>query len=419
MEITPVHDGNWLELRIQGRLDGYWSDHFANALDEYVRQGGHRIRLDLAEVVFLSSAGIRVLLRFYKQLRSIQGSLIVANPSEPVRKVLELSGLKMFLAVPADSPSHATNAARAVTKHGATMESESASFELFESNPGATLNCRVIGDPQLLTHGQYSAAHCRRMQFPESSMALGLGALGSNFSECQGRFGEFLTIAGAAAYQPTDGTNTPDYLVAKGSSVPEMEICYGIACDGQFQHSLRFEAKTDKRSVPLDELLTSALNVAEHDSIGLVMVAETSGLLGASVRCSPALAKDESNRLKYPTIREWLSFTAERAFARSLALVVGVAARTPIETLAPVVRPIGRQALPVGHVHAAAFSYQPLPRGQIDLKPTVARLFETQLLQGILHLLGDFRDIVGVGQSEFVRGVCWFGPIKNFAREND
>src|SRR4051794_4993502 len=65
MEITPVPAGDWLELRIQGRLDGYWSDHFADALDEYVRQGGHQIRLDLAEVVFLSSAGIRVLLRFY------------------------------------------------------------------------------------------------------------------------------------------------------------------------------------------------------------------------------------------------------------------------------------------------------------------------------------------------------------------
>jgi hypothetical protein len=64
-----------------------------------------------------------------------------------------------------------------------------------------------------------------------------------------------------------------------------------------------------------------------------------------------------------------------------------------------------------GHCHAAAFSYRPLPRGEIELRPTVASLFEQQTLQGILHLLADHRDNVGLGESEFVRGACWFGPI--------
>jgi hypothetical protein len=32
-------------------------------------------------------------------------------------------------------------------------------------------------------------------------------------------------------------------------------------------------------------------------------------------------------------------------------------------------------------------------------------------LQGILHLLNDDREILGVGQSELTRGVCWLGRI--------
>jgi hypothetical protein len=41
----------------------------------------------------------------------------------------------------------------------------------------------------------------------------------------------------------------------------------------------------------------------------------------------------------------------------------------------------------------------------------VSTLFEAETLQGVLHLLSDSRDIVGVGDSEFVRGACWVAPI--------
>ena len=37
-------------------------------------------------------------------------------------------------------------------------------------------------------------------------------------------------------------------------------------------------------------------------------------------------------------------------------------------------------------------------------------LFETESLLGVLHLLNDTREVVGIGQSEFIRGACWAGP---------
>jgi hypothetical protein len=39
----------------------------------------------------------------------------------------------------------------------------------------------------------------------------------------------------------------------------------------------------------------------------------------------------------------------------------------------------------------------------------VATLFETETLQGVLHLLRDQREVAGAQQSEFVRGACWIG----------
>ena len=45
-----------------------------------------------------------------------------------------------------------------------------------------------------------------------------------------------------------------------------------------------------------------------------------------------------------------------------------------------------------------------------ELEQTVANLFETESLLGVLHLLNDTREVVGIGQSEFIRGACWAGP---------
>jgi hypothetical protein len=86
------------------------------------------------------------------------------------------------------------------------------------------------------------------------------------------------------------------------------------------------------------------------------------------------------------------------------------------------VRPLGEAAsgasAPLaGHFHAAAFSYRPFRKGEINLKETVKTLYIRQTLEGILHLLNDDREIAGAGQSEFVRGACWLAPIREIIRE--
>src|SRR5687767_12935072 len=97
MEITRTQGEDYLEIKVAGRLDSYWADDLAKALEETVREGAHHIRLNLSETSFLSSAGIRVLMTTYRQLKGIRGSFGVSSPSEAVRKVLALSGLTNLL----------------------------------------------------------------------------------------------------------------------------------------------------------------------------------------------------------------------------------------------------------------------------------------------------------------------------------
>jgi anti-anti-sigma factor len=341
-----------IELTVKGRLDGYWADHLASALEEEIREGSHHILLDLSEVAFLSSAGIGILVRFYKQLKNIQGSLAVSKSSKQVRKVLEISGLTEVLSsvdLPRADDLAGTQVVvnpavlgSSVSQSAAQIETSSAVFSVYTLAPDSTLKCHSLGDAGLLRQSCFKKENCRTVQFPDFRFGIGLGALGEHFEDCQGRFGELLAAAGAVAYLPTDGTNIADYVVAAGNSTPEAQICYGIICQGStpqpFSHLVRFEAKKEAGSVRIDEISEALIEIAATARLGVVMVAEASGLVGAALRRSPAQPASESVRFQFPEIRDWLTFTGDRAYKRCMALVVGVALAGDAGELAPMVR---------------------------------------------------------------------------------
>lgn len=412
MEITAKRAGEFVEVSVKGRLDGYWSDHLTKELEEIMRQGADRIRLHLSEVSYISSLGVRVLLDFHKRLRQIQGTFAVASLSEPVKKVLSMTGLSRLL-MPAD----AAQPAAAQPASARQLDLPGVRVEVFEIGRRASLRCRMIGSPDLLSRCGFSERDCRTMLFPETTLAFGLGAFGNGFHDCRDRFGEFLAVAGAAAYQPTDGSNVPDYLMSQGEFVPELQVLYGLVCEGPFAFLARFNATPEAGAVRLSDLAAAGLEIAGGDAAAMVIVGESGGLMGAALRRSPARAEANPTPLEYPEIRRWLSFSAERAHTRALVIAGGVAARTGSRPLGALVRPLGAETSPMGHFHAAAFPYRSLQRGHIELSATIRPVFEAGPLQGVLHLLGDHREAVGAGESEFIRGACWIGPVAEAVSE--
>jgi anti-anti-sigma factor len=410
MEIVTQQLGDALEVKVKGRLDNYWTEHLRGNLEEIIRGGSHGIRLNLSEISFLSSAGVGLLVNFHTQLKGIGGSFVITSPSERVKQVLDLCRLSTILlaqTTPAAPPTVQKVEVR-------RFSSPAGSFEVMEGAPGKALTCQRIGDPELLKGCRFGPEDCTTVAFPSATFGFGLGAFGNGFEDAQTRFGEFLAVGGSAAYLPTDGTNVPDFMVSSGQLVPEMNVLYGLRCEGGFTHLMRFETGNAEGPISLAELARTALEVAGAPMIGMVMVAESAGLVGAALRRSPAAAAGVTDvPFKYPDVRSWLSFSTERLYSRSLALISGVAAGSECEPLAPLLRPLGDETSPAGHFHAAAFSYRPLQKGRIDLKTTVTTLFETETLQGVLHLLTDHRLAAGPQQSEFVRGACWIGAASD------
>jgi len=406
MEIARNAGEGFLTLVVTGRLDSRSSEQLSREVAECVRAGQHHLRLDLAGVGYISSAGISVLVGGYKQLKAVRGSFAVASPSRQVLSMIELSGLQeLLLAAGAPPPP----AARVETAEW-SEESGGLRLEAFPLLAGGPLRCAVVGDPGVLAADAPASAAGAAVALPADVFAVGLGAFGEDDAECRDRYGELIAAGGAAVCDATDEPGPPDYLLTAGPLVAHARFLSGVVCTGEPSALVRFERTGDGPGGTLSRLVAKALELSGASAIGLVMLAETEGLVGVALKRSPALRRPGEEFFAHPQVRRWLSFTPERVFARSLALVAGVATTRERPPLDGFLRPLGAGSPLRGHFHAAALPFRPLAKGRIGLAETVAGLFESPPL-AVLHLLADDRAIVGGGESSFLRGALWIGAL--------
>ena len=245
-------------------------------------------------------------------------------------------------------------------------------------------------------------------------IGLGLGAFSSGDEADGGGFGEFLAGGGAAVCQPADGSNKPDYMLLQGALMPTVKVAYGILGRGGFARLLRFDKGPEQPALPLSTVVKACLGAVNSDAAGVVMVAETASLVGASLQKTPVGTPAETGArsiFAFPEVRDWLSFTAEAAFANSISLIVGFAASGTRALNPRLLKPLLPSGEVCGHFHAAAFPYRPLRKGKVGLAESVQPLFESEHVLGVLHLLNDWRDANGAGESRFLRGACWCAPL--------
>lgn len=418
MQITTSTAGSLLEITVRGRLDNDSASDLNAAVDEILRKGQHAAVIDLREVDYMSSAGLGALIRAHKRFRAVQGMFGVKAAASHVEEVIRLSGVAKLLMCDPEELARWSGGARATTVMPSFMVAADSGLqlELYDFQSDARMECRVWGDPARLTGG-VNGRHCPAVPFAGNTMGLGLGALGHDFADCAGRFGEFLAVAGGVAVQPTPAGGKPDYQVATGDFVPKPHVLYGLSCSGEFARMIRFTPNPSIPNVCFSALVEQCLKQSKTKTAAMVFIAEAAGLVGATLRRSPVADAKARTTFAHPEIRNWLSFAPEHVHQHTLALIVGVASQgSPTDgtsALVPLLRPLAKDGQVYGHFHAAVFSYRPLKKRKLDLQETVATLFDSEDLHAVLHLLNDDRAISGGGESELVSGACWVGPLGN------
>jgi len=89
MEIKTTTEGDKLTIVVSGRVDTVT----APELEAGLKFGDAKhVVIDLADVPYMSSAGLRLLLTAHKTMMGVGGELQISNVQPPVKEVFDITG---------------------------------------------------------------------------------------------------------------------------------------------------------------------------------------------------------------------------------------------------------------------------------------------------------------------------------------
>ncbi len=92
LEISTTDTG----LALAGEIDAYTAPALADAIEQCELS---HVLIDMAEVEFVDSSGLRVLIEAHQEAQASERRIQLTNPSPAVSRLLEISGIDDYLNV--------------------------------------------------------------------------------------------------------------------------------------------------------------------------------------------------------------------------------------------------------------------------------------------------------------------------------
>jgi len=99
MEISSRKQGEIVAIDIKGIMDTSSSPKAQEYIQELLDHGISRLLINLSQVEYLSSSGLRVLLVAAKKLWAVEGKFKICQPNKIVKEILDTSGFSGIMDV--------------------------------------------------------------------------------------------------------------------------------------------------------------------------------------------------------------------------------------------------------------------------------------------------------------------------------
>jgi|694.fasta_scaffold131104_3 anti-anti-sigma factor len=405
MKITWSEVGGVAVARIEGRLDGFGAKGASEAFA--AGNPSRRLVLDCAEMSYLSSAGVRVMLGLHKQAAASGGAVALARVQPFCASVLEMSGLTGMIPVFA-SVDEAVVELREHEGKGATAEGCETGAGKFVFHPvgngAGTID--ILGDIGYVLDCALTEELVAGKPFFETEYSLGLGALGGQPDDYLPVMGEAVMLAGTMVWLPTDGNDTPDYMTPrKASTTVVLRTGFNASLRGGFNEFAEFTA-TPGKPADIREIYRALFDLAKmrrpdfRGVIGLAMRAEIHEAFGAGITKSPLLVNRPVNGKPITdasNFGEWFESDATPRHQGTTALICG-AGEDLTADLSGIdqerlrrmfyVNPANKGTLTeVLHNHAVFFREAPPPVGTRDMDVEMRRVVDGGEFVDMRHLL--------------------------------
>jgi len=393
---------------LSGRLDARGTQEVQEPLLDL--EDNKTVIVELKEVSYLSSAGVRLFLTLHKALHSRERRLLLCNLQPYCAEVLRISGLTEVLNIQPDLET-------AIALVSPTEDAFETECGRFVFHPGSHEKgvVEVLGNIEDVLASRVTKDLVRFKKFSAKEYSIGLGGLGASPEEVLPLMGEMMTIGGTMVWLPTDGNDTPDFLVPQQDSDDVViHTGFNVSLAGRFNEYAEFES-SDSNGATLSELYRSIFDLARErrpdyrGAIGIAMRAEMGNVHGSGVVRSPVSSNAPANG-KWITdssnFRDWFEFDDSPRLKEVTGLICGVGLDLDADLsvfdraqlgatfyINPANKESSREML---HNHGVFFSPQPLGEKPRTLESEIQRVVEYGDFIDMRHMLDKTTIVWGL-----------------------
>ncbi len=100
MEIVKKGEqDNCVLVAVKGRIDAVTAPEFESRLGEWVSENTADLMVDLSELDYISSAGMRSMLGIAKRLKADDRNFVLCSLKDTVREVFDISGFSTIIPI--------------------------------------------------------------------------------------------------------------------------------------------------------------------------------------------------------------------------------------------------------------------------------------------------------------------------------
>lgn len=97
MKIEQTNVRDVVIYKVSGRIDSSTAEPFWQTASETLASGTVKFIIDCAVLEYISSAGLRVLLKIAKHVKPYNGIVCLCNMSQETKSVMDIAGILAFL----------------------------------------------------------------------------------------------------------------------------------------------------------------------------------------------------------------------------------------------------------------------------------------------------------------------------------
>ena len=97
LNVKHTREAGVIRIQVTGHLDSSTAPMFEKKLEELLQEGGFHVVMACDDLMYISSAGLRVFLSFAKKMKKRNGHMVLVGLQPTVYGVFESSGFLGFL----------------------------------------------------------------------------------------------------------------------------------------------------------------------------------------------------------------------------------------------------------------------------------------------------------------------------------